>query len=181
MTDPPFLAKTKYMSQTQSLVTRSASVIINLTAGQSKYTFNNTTFRNKTITKIEVQDTTGQGLVLAPDGSTLAATSVIAQSYITLVSSINTTDQIIQNYPTSRFLPSIPSSGTGSGQSNYNQIELSGYMNFDIQNSYLFFPDSAIPQSNTSILIEVWYDDRDPLMLQEEYKQYIAPLPAASR
>lgn len=162
----------------QSLVTRAAAVIIPLSAGQGKYTFNNTTFRNKTITKIEVQDPTGQGLVVAPDGSTLAASEVLAQSYINLVSAVNSTDNVIQTYPTTRFMPSIPSTagGQGSGLSNYNQVELSGYMNFDIQNSYLFWPDSSIPQAATSVLVMVWYDDRDPLLLQEQYKQMIAPL-----
>jgi len=145
----------------RSKVTRSAPVIVKLVDGQAQYLFNVTTFRNKTVTKIEVQDPTGQGLVKAPDSSTLADTSLVTQSYINLVSAINTTDNVIQLYPTSRFMPSI---GTeiGAGLSNYNEVELSGIQNLDIQNSYISFPDASVVTGVTgkSILVMVWYDDR---------------------
>jgi hypothetical protein len=145
----------------QSLVTRSAAVIIRLVAGQSQYLFNVTTFRNKTIQKIEVTDSTGLGLVNAPDGSTLAATSLVAQSYVQLVSANNTTDAVIQAMPASRLMPSV-STGIGAGLPNYNPIILSGDMNFNIENSYLFFPDPSVINSGVagqSVYLQVWYND----------------------
>lgn len=157
----------------KATITRAATLIIPLTDGQASYLFNVTTFRNKTITKIEVQDPTGQGLVNAPDGSVLADTALVTQSYINLVSAINTTDNVVQSYPTSRFMPST-GTGTGAGLSNYNEVELSGWMNLDIQNSTLKFPDPAAVTGVTgkSILIMVWYDDRDPQLQLKQYNQW---------
>ena len=147
------------------MVTRSAAIIVRLVAGQGQYLFNVTTFRNKTIQKIEVMDSTGQGLVTAPDGSTLAATSVVTQSYLQLVNANNTTDAVIQAMPTSRFMPSI-GTALGTGLSNYNPIILSGDMNFDIQNSYLFFPDSSVIAGKVpgqSVYLQIWYSDVPPM------------------
>ena len=150
--------------QKQQLVTRSAAIIVKLVTGQTNYLFNVTTFRYKTIQKIEIMDSTGLGIVTAPDGSTLAATSLVSQSYLQLVSAENTTDAIIQAYPSSRFMPSV-SSGLGAGLPNYNPLILSGEKNFDIQNSFLFFPDPTVITSGVngqSIYLEVWYNDYRP-------------------
>ena len=151
--------------QEQQLVTRSAAIIIRLVQGQSQYLFNVTTFRNKTIQKIEVTDSTGQGLVNAPDGSTLAATSLVAQSYLQLVNANNTTDAVIQAFPTSRFMPSV-GTAIGAGLPNYNPIILSGDINFDIQNSFLFFPDPSVINSGVagqSVYLQIWYSDVPPM------------------
>lgn len=168
--------------QNQTLI-RSALLIVKLVAGQTQYVFNNTTFRNKTITKVEVQDSTGQGLVKAPDGSVLAPTSLVSQSYLNLISSVNTTDNIVQLYPTSRFMPST-GTGTGAGLSNYNQVELSGLMNFDIQNSYIQFPDPAVIDNTVagqSILVVVYYNDRDPAIVYQEYLTWAAGTTVSGR
>jgi len=144
-------------------VSRAATLFITLQDGQGSYLFNVTTFRNKTIEKIEVQDATGQGLVKSPTGATLAATSLVSQSYLNLVSAVNTTDNVIQYYPTSRFMPST-GTAIGAGLSNFNEVYLSGEMNLDIQNSTLSFPDPSVISGVTGqqIMIMVWYNDRDP-------------------
>jgi len=144
-------------------VSRAATLFITLQDGQGSYLFNVTTFRNKTIEKIEVQDATGQGLVKSPTGATLAATSLVSQSYLNLVSAVNTTDNVIQYYPTSRFMPST-GTAIGAGLSNFNEVYLSGEMNLDIQNSTLSFPDPSVVSGVTGqqIIIMVWYNDRDP-------------------
>lgn len=154
----------------QTTLTRSAVILVTLQDGQPSYTFNVTTFRNKTITKIEVQDSTGLGLSNAPNGATLAATSLTTQAYINLVSAINTTDNIVQTYPAGRFMPST-GTAIGAGLTNFNQIELSGVMNLDMQNSSIVFPvaSALTGVSGQVILINVWYDDRDPMILYNDY------------
>lgn len=141
-------------------LTRSSLVQIAIVPGIGSYTFNVTTFRDKNIEKIEVEDTTGSGLAKSPAGATLLATNIITQSYINLVSSVNTTDNVNQTFPTYRFMPSI-GTGVGAGLTNFQPVELSGIMNYDIQNSTIVFPDTSILASlgGQVILINVWYSD----------------------
>lgn len=159
MSDLPVFVKTKGMCDNKILrVTRSKAIYITVQQGQGSYQFNVNTFQKKIVQKIEVQDPTGQGLVLAPAGQTLASTAIICQSYITLVSLANSTDHILDPYPTSRFLPS---NGTarGAGLSNYTPVEISGAIPLDMNNSTIFWPDATILTTGQVVQIQTWYRD----------------------
>jgi hypothetical protein len=139
-------------------VTRSKAIYITLIAGQGSYQFNVNTFQRKKVTRIEVQDPTGQGVTQSPSGQTLASTADLCKSYVTLVSLKNPTDHIIDPYPTSRFMPSI-GTAIGAGLPNYYPVDVSGMEALDMNNSSITWPDPTVPQFGQVVCIQVWYED----------------------